>query len=452
MIEESRNESSNDDIVKRLDRIESTQIAVENRLPSIIKNLYKNGFSTSNKAKTLSSWQALLSYFIRRQAIVVVISVFSGFIALSSLYFTYRANELVVIQNDLIKSQNNRIEQQTYLQEAERRSSLIFLLGNILDKIDEEVKIDQSRNLSPQLIGNIISLSSRLRPYKFLEADSLISKEVSPERGQLFVSLINSELSEATYKKIFMNCDFSYALIENVNVNIDMDYVNLSNSYIVRSRFNSISLRNSNFENSLLIDNTFYGCDLRYSKLTADTIHSEFDGSFLDRAIIDPYGFFRKGNLTLSNQILSKSYRIDSLWENPKVKFLSKNIDYNYEDYQACEKIVTEIIFSSDMYKELHKFYADKQTKVVLLSLQSPENFIDTPFPSPDTLIWEYAFHESNYYRANMSRVSSIDFESKTGKLIVYDIENDTSIEGDYDKAIYNRYVELCILRSAENH
>jgi len=115
-------------------------------------------------------------------------------------------NKLVQQQNIKIEHQNKRLDQQTNLQEAERRSSLVFLFSNIMDAIDSELKdsLNKKDTLSKQLIGRIIALSTRLSPYRYLtEGDTLISHPLSPERGQLLVNLVESDLDSNTYKKIW---------------------------------------------------------------------------------------------------------------------------------------------------------------------------------------------------------------------------------------------------------
>jgi len=93
---------------------------------------------------------------------------------LPSMFLLIQSN-LLFNQNRLFKEQNERLVQQTYLQEAQRRSSLNFLLGNIFDKIDEELKNNENRDLSDQLLGRIIALTHSLKPYYFLEGDKLVN-------------------------------------------------------------------------------------------------------------------------------------------------------------------------------------------------------------------------------------------------------------------------------------
>jgi len=159
-------------------------------------------------------------------------------------------------QNEKLDIQNKRIEQQTYLQEAERRSSFVFLFDNVLNRIDDELKQNPvKRQLSPQLIGRIVALSKALLPYRFLEGDSITAKMTSPERGQLLLSLVASKLHPDTYEKIYLLADFSYSTLEKVSLDASfLRNINLSN---VRFSFVSLSgadLTNANLEGAELYD------------------------------------------------------------------------------------------------------------------------------------------------------------------------------------------------------
>lgn len=160
-------------------------------------------------------------------------------------------NEKLDYQNQLIRNQNLRLDQQVQLDESYRRSSFIFLMSNIMDKVDEELKTAPNgarRSLSDELIGRIAALSQALLPYRYLENDELTAGPLSPERGQLLFALVNSLLDEATYDKIFEKSNFSYA---------DLKQANFSGAY----------LRNVNLEMANFPDAVFNGADLEFAKL-----------------------------------------------------------------------------------------------------------------------------------------------------------------------------------------
>lgn len=159
-------------------------------------------------------------------------------------------------QNEKFDLQNKRIEQQTYLQEAERRSSLVFLIDNTLDRMDDELRRDPvGRMLSPQLVGRIVALSKALKPYRYLEGDTITSRQTSPERGQLLLSLVASKLNRNTYDQIFLLADFSYATLQNVSLDgAYLPNINLSYAQLQTVSLTGATLRSANFTGAELFD------------------------------------------------------------------------------------------------------------------------------------------------------------------------------------------------------
>ena len=189
-------------------------------------------------------------------------------------------NGLFQNQNQLVEQQNNRIVQQTELIEADRRSSLVFLMSNIMDKVDEEIKNKENsqRSLSFELIGRITALSQSLKPYKYLKNDRLIRKPLSPERGQLLLALVNTRLDTTnTYDLIFENTKFSRS---------DLQEARLSHAYLVGARLN-----NANMEEVLLKEANLQGAKLQ----SADLQEANLKGANLQKATL------RKANLNLAD-------------------------------------------------------------------------------------------------------------------------------------------------------
>lgn len=212
------------------------------------------------------------------------IGLFAIFAAIIPVVFLAVQTRLLAIQNAKIEAQNQKIEaqsqrmvQQTYLQEAERRSSQVFLFSNVQDKIDDELKnpLNINNSLSDQTVGRIVALSLALKPYRYLENDTLIKTAVSPERAQLLVSLTNIELDTSTLLKIFRRSDYSraelnkaklsYAFLQNINLRnavlteADLSYANmimadLSNADLRRINLKHARLSNANLSGSIFND------------------------------------------------------------------------------------------------------------------------------------------------------------------------------------------------------
>ena len=137
-------------------------------------------------------------------------------------------NQLFGLQNTLLDSQNYRLGLQNNLIEADRRGALVVLMSNIMDQLDREIREqkleDQAKydsigyKLSDPLIGRIAALSQGFLPYRYLEGDTLTEREVSPERGQLLLSLVNSNLDSVTNDKIYQAAKFEYSYLQGADL------------------------------------------------------------------------------------------------------------------------------------------------------------------------------------------------------------------------------------------
>ncbi|MBL7809344.1 MAG: pentapeptide repeat-containing protein [Saprospiraceae bacterium] len=281
------------------------------------------------------AWYSWMSF--RRWILMVFQMLFVGFGGILGTMLLYNQNKLLTQQNILLQSQNYRLDQQTYLQEADRRSSLIFLMGNLLDAMDRELKNDVGkpgvRDLSPQIIGRVVALSKSLRPYRYLESDSLVSRELSPERGQLLVSIVNSQIDQTTLRRIFQFSDFSSAdlkgavlsgeFLSSINLSradlagatldeTDLSQANLSGADLSDAIFARANLKDARFRQSTLVraylesadlsQANFYGSDLREASLVGALLkQTHFTGANLSGANLSgatfPRARFEQSNM-----------------------------------------------------------------------------------------------------------------------------------------------------------
>ncbi|MDF1867318.1 MAG: pentapeptide repeat-containing protein [Saprospiraceae bacterium] len=262
--------------------------------------------------------------------------------------FMKSQTDLIKNQTTLLKEQTKRLEQQTYLQEAERRSSLVFLFSNVMDAIDRELKEDvevkKIRDLSPQLIGRIIALSSRLKPYRFLDGDTLIRKSLSPERGQLLVSLIESKLNN-TFDKIYGKLNLTSADLTGANLggadltdanlrNADLADANLRNTDLTDANLIGANLRNADLTDANLIGANLRNVDLRNVKLIgANLIGTNLEdanliGANLRNANLRNAKFSKKSFsfLTMNKSIdIFNNYTLDSLHFHPDKNYFLRS-------------------------------------------------------------------------------------------------------------------------------
>lgn len=229
-------------------------------------------------------------------------------------------NDKLDYQNELISNQNIRLDQQVQLDEGNRRSSFIFLMSNIMDKIDEELKNsnNRTRQLSDELIGRIAALSQALLPYRYLENDELTPESRSPERGQLLFALINSLLDEGTLDKIYEKSNFSYAELKQANftgaylrnINLehahfqeavfrdaDLSYAKLNQADLTDSHLEDVNLEGGQLRGAILhsteivnvnfANANLYGMDFRESRINGDFTNCQLDKVQLEAAEIE---------------------------------------------------------------------------------------------------------------------------------------------------------------------
>ncbi len=154
-------------------------------------------------------------------------------------------------QNRLITGQNERIKQQTFLQEAGRRS---FMIG-ILDQIIKETIIDGGLNGSKRVASEarLIAISKTLKPYHYLDNDNLTTEALSPERGYLLYNLLQNQ-DNINLDRIIDNVE-SLSLLSAIN----FDSAELKNATMSQLYIKKIHLDNANLEGSIFTKSTIKG-------------------------------------------------------------------------------------------------------------------------------------------------------------------------------------------------
>ena len=197
---------------------------------------------------------------------------------------------LMIYQNNLLKIQNKKIQDQTFLAEASRRSAQMFIMGDVLSDINTELR--GSTILSNTLTGRVVSLSRAMKPYKYIDSqnDELIEKYISPERGQLLITLCKSGINRSFFvDEILQECDFTKSELTNANLigkvltEVNLDDSNLSGAELRGVDAKRASLKNVNLKNA----------DLEDANLSAaDLTNADLSGAFLTNTNL------RKANLT----------------------------------------------------------------------------------------------------------------------------------------------------------
>lgn len=241
---------------------------------------------------------AIIIRLTRVGFLLVITTLLPSILLIFQTYYLSQQNKLITGQSEMFKQQNNRLDQQTYLQEAERRGQTLLLMDSMLKEINDDVRSNSQNSIDDGTAGRLISLSKMLKPYKYLENDSLIERVISPERGYLLVSLLETGINlNATSRsrsngKLINRLDFTYAELRDIALKgADLMEINLSNADLRQSNLTGTDLKKADLSNARL-NNT----NLSYTSFNeADLENAIFVNAILDRAD------FSKADLTGSD-------------------------------------------------------------------------------------------------------------------------------------------------------
>jgi len=243
-------------------------------------------------SKKGGAWYAWLSY--RRWVVTVFYTLFLAFAGLLGSVLLYNQNQLLEIQNTKLERQNEKIDAQIELEESSRRGNLIVMMSNVMDEISKELqqnkeKRDSSRKISKQLISRISALSYAFRPYRFWQDSSLIESPLSPERGQLLLALVNSNLNPSTYSDIYRKATFKQAALDGATlpetnlITAPLESANLFKAVLINADLSYATLINADFRKSYLQNTSLYKANLKNADLReAELENTEFYKATLD--------------------------------------------------------------------------------------------------------------------------------------------------------------------------
>jgi len=282
--------------------------------------------------------------------LLILTAVLPSILLIFQTYYLGKQNTLITGQSEMFKQQNKRLDQQTYLQEAERRGQTLLIMDNMLKEISTDVSRSSANAIDDATAGRLISLSKMLKPYKYLENDSLIARVTSPERGYLLVSLLetginlNTTARSRSNGRLIERLDFTYAELRNLSLKgADLIQIDLSNADLRNSSFNGIDFEKANLQNTWL-----HETNLTYASLK----EANLERAVLQNAILD-YANLQNANLSfadLRNVSLVKTKLLDADFTNARV-----NKTFEQDVTQQLNAAQREWLFSTFEVVEIEK-------------------------------------------------------------------------------------------------
>jgi hypothetical protein len=218
-----------------------------------------------------------------------ILGIFVSLGGLTGTLLLMNQNELLEAQNIKIDSQTELMNQQMFLSEASRRSALVVLMSNIMDKVDDEIKDQKDEflkkgisksaadtlkySLSQSLIGQIAALSYSFKPYRYMEGDTLIAGPLSPERGQLLITLTLLPLDTFTLNKVYQLATFESSDLQDVVlVGAYLVGAELYGANLFKADLIDAILRRANLSEANLSGADLSGVDLHEAEVTINQL------------------------------------------------------------------------------------------------------------------------------------------------------------------------------------
>ncbi len=301
MKESDSNESNSTSFIE----VEARLLEQEHRPPHLVLNFLnrKKKWPNPNDPRRKAAQKAIVWRLFFSPAVLAVggstiLGLVTAFILFKQTDILNEQTRIIDEQKVLLQEQNRKIEIQANLEEANRRNNLVFLMDNILNQVGEELRAESNTDsvLSKPLVARIRALCQGFQPYKFLDYslkstrqnDSLgLTNELSPERGQLFLALINSGIGKRTLDNIFIDSNFDFAYIRNFeSTGVKLRNVSLRNSNLYQSGFSKSKIETSFFNNSVMDKTRFPSTQLNLVTFN----HASLEGaSFYDAYLIRVY-------------------------------------------------------------------------------------------------------------------------------------------------------------------
>lgn len=433
----------------------------------------------------------LLHRLTRIGIFALVVGLVPLLILLTQTWILDNQNEKLEHQNELISSQNLLLDQQINLEEGNRRSSYVFLMSNIMDKIDEELKNTRNgrRYLSEELIGRIVSLSHAFRPYRYLENNRLIPSPLSPERGQLLYALVNSRLDLPTYDQIFAKANFSYSDLPRANFTgaylkgINLSYANINHgnfkdaildganfqqSQLDYAIFDNTLMNEANFRQANLVHSQWYdvlaqGISLAMANVQSGFFNGDFSNAELEGIILH--------DATLNYIVLRNAFFFNSNWVERMAQYdlkgsFSLTDNYNIEQdyifdsgrnvqdtvfrliprndasqlqFSICESLVLNLIRSAPAIQKLDQVLRQQGDRSRYELQSSP--FVAIEEGRQDSL---FTFSRSSQDTTQFDQVLWVKFDPKDGRLwTISPAAGEITIHA-YQEEMYDNFLQNC--------
>ena len=228
-----------------------------------------------------------------RAAIWLLIAALVAGGGLANAWFANERNALLAAESEEDKQ---RALEEAEWKETERLSKQGYLMVDVLDAVEEELKGNENGVLSDGVIRRVAELSKKLEPYRSLEGDSLSGRKRSPERAQLLLSLTLMDIDSVSFAQIkelgsFAGADLRKADLRGADLSgvdlkeADLADANLRGADLVAANLLQANLWGANLDTADLRKAHLRRADMQWAKVNgSDLREANLNGADLSNA------------------------------------------------------------------------------------------------------------------------------------------------------------------------
>ncbi|MCB9244964.1 MAG: pentapeptide repeat-containing protein [Flavobacteriales bacterium] len=179
------------------------------------------------------------------------------------------------LHNELVKIHKKDEQRLIEISEATRNSNRMLIVDKVVEKMAREIDASELNTVSDATINRIAAISNLLRPYELLTNDNNGSVKLSPERGQLLLSILLLNPDSNTFKRIKKSVNFQWSDLRGIQLHdADLSGMNLCHSDLSNSSFTNSSFTNSNLSFSKLEQVEISNCDLSHCTIRQSNLQN----------------------------------------------------------------------------------------------------------------------------------------------------------------------------------
>lgn len=193
---------------------------------------------------------------------------------------------------------NDEVEELKALIEFEKQMRLSPLVDQLIATLNQ-LEDNESNQIDSESLAKLKALDNYFTPFEYKENSTLLEQKVSPERGYLLLSVLNSDFDSTSLAKIIREISFEGSSLRNADLsgydlrNINLDGSDLQGADLSHTLLKGASLQGADFTKANLSNACLDSCILNRSNahqsiLTgASLIGSQIDGCSWSFAILD---------------------------------------------------------------------------------------------------------------------------------------------------------------------